>query len=158
MEKLNLPEYTFRTKMEGEKTLIFDRIRKKFVVLTPEEWVRQNFIQYLIHEKKYPENLMAVEKQIKVNGKQRRFDLLIYLRNGQPLLIAEFKAPNVKISQNAFDQVVRYNMSLRVEKVVVSNGFQHFACAIDYVKNNFSYLREIPDFTERCSNDGVGFS
>lgn len=158
MKKLNLPEYAFRTKTEEGKKLIFDRIRKKFVVLTPEEWVRQNFIQYLIHEKKYPENLMAVEKQIKVNGKQRRFDLLIYLRNGQPLLIAEFKAPNVKISQNAFDQVVRYNMSLRVEKVIVSNGLQHFACEIDYIKNNFSYLREIPEFCERCKTDGLGFS
>ena len=122
MEKLNLPEYTFRTKIVEGKKLIFDSIRKKFVALTPEEWVRQNFIQYLIKEKKYPESLMAVEKQILVNGKQRRFDLLIYLRNGQPHLIAEFKAPNVKITQEAFDQVVRYNMALRVERIVVSNG------------------------------------
>lgn len=158
MEKLNLPDYTFRTKTEGDKKQIFDRIRKKFVVLTPEEWVRQNFIQYLIQEKKYPENLMAVEKQIKVNGKQRRFDLLIYSRNGQPLVIAEFKAPGVKISQDAFDQVVRYNMSLRVEKVIVSNGLQHFACEIDYLKNSFKYLPEIPEFCERCKNEGVGFS
>ena len=114
MYKLNLPEYNFRTKTENSKTLIFDSIRKKFVVLTPEEWVRQNFIQYLIQEKNYPQNLMAVEKQIKVNQQQRRFDLLIYQRNGNPHLIAEFKAPNVKITQNAFDQVVRYNMALRV--------------------------------------------
>lgn len=111
MIKLNLPEYTFRTKTENGKLMIFDAIRKKFVVNTPEEWVRQNFIQYLKKEKKYPESLMAVEKQIMVNEKQRRFDLLIYLRNGQPHLIAEFKAPNVKITQDTFDQVVRYNMS-----------------------------------------------
>ncbi|MDX8339265.1 type I restriction enzyme HsdR N-terminal domain-containing protein [Draconibacterium sp. IB214405] len=146
MYKLNLPEYTFRTKTENDKTFIFDSIRKKFVVLTPEEWVRQNFIQYLIHEKSYPQNLMAVEKQIKVNQQQRRFDLLIYQRNGNPHLIAEFKAPNVKITQNAFDQVVRYNMALRVERVVVSNGLQHFACAIDYEKNSYSFLKEIPSF------------
>jgi len=146
MHKLNLPEYAFRIKNEGEKQYIFDSIRKKYIVLTPEEWVRQNFIQYLKIEKKYPENLMAVEKQIKVNGKQRRFDLLIYLRNGQPYLIAEFKAPNVKITQDAFDQVVRYNMALRVERVIVSNGLQHFACQIDYVKNSFIYLPEIPEF------------
>ena len=158
MEKLNLPGYAFRTKIEQGKKLIFDPIRKKFVVLTPEEWVRQNFIQYLIKEKKYPESLMAVEKQIKVNGKQFRFDLLIYLRNGQPLLVAEFKAPKVKISQDAFDQVVRYNMVLRVERVVVSNGLQHFACEVDYVKNSFSYLQEIPEFCERCRVDGQGFS
>ncbi|MCF6333245.1 MAG: type I restriction enzyme HsdR N-terminal domain-containing protein [Draconibacterium sp.] len=158
MQKLNLPEYTFRTKIEEGKQLIFDSIRKKFVVLTPEEWVRQNFIQYLKNEKKYPETLMAVEKQIIVNGKQRRFDLLVYLRNGQAHLIAEFKAPNVKITQDAFDQVVRYNMALRVERVVVSNGLQHFACEIDYVKNSSSYLPEIPVFSERCRIDGQGFS
>ncbi|NQU55381.1 MAG: type I restriction enzyme HsdR N-terminal domain-containing protein [Bacteroidetes bacterium] len=158
MQKLNLPEYTFRTKSAGGKQLIFDSIRKKFVVLTPEEWVRQNFIKYLKLEKKYPETLMAVEKQIMVNQKQRRFDLLIYLRNGQPHLIAEFKAPGVKITQDAFDQVVRYNMSLRVQKVVVSNGLQHFACEIDYVKNSFVYLPEIPEFCEGCREDGKGFS
>lgn len=148
MEKLNLPEYTFRTKTENGKTLIFDPIRKKFVVLTPEEWVRQNFIQYLKTEKKYPENLMAVEKQVMVNGKQRRFDLLIYLKNGQPFLIAEFKAPVVKITQDTFDQVVRYNMALRVERVVVSNGLQHYACEIDYPNNAYSFLQGIPEFKE----------
>lgn len=158
MIKLNLPEYDFRTKMEDEKTFIFDDIRKKFVVLTPEEWVRQNFIRYLKTEKKYPESLMAVEKQIMVNRNQRRFDLLIYLRNGQPHLIAEFKAPNIKITQETFDQVVRYNMSLKVEMVLVSNGLQHFVCEIDYIKNSYSYLPEIPEFCERCKNDGVGFS
>ena len=158
MQKLNLPEYSFRIKTENGKQFIFDTIRKKFIVLTPEEWVRQNFIQYLKKEKKYPENLMAVEKQIMVNGKQRRFDLLIYLRNGQPYLIAEFKAPNVKITQDAFDQVVRYNMALRVERVIVSNGLQHFACEIDYVKNDFIYLPEIPEYCERCRVDGQVFS
>ncbi len=146
MQKLNLPEYSFRLKEERGKQLIFDLIRKKFVVLTPEEWVRQNFIQYLISEKNYPRNLMAVEKQVKVNGKQRRFDLLVYSRNGQPRLIVEFKAPGVKITQDAFDQVVRYNMALRVDKVIVSNGLQHFACAIDYKTNSFSYLKEIPEY------------
>ena len=157
MQKLNLPEFNFRTKTEEGKTWIFDGIRKKFVVLTTEEWVRQNFIQYLKTEKNYPETLMAVEKQIMVNYNQRRFDLLIYSRNGQPYLIAEFKAPGVKISQETFDQVVRYNMALRVERVVVSNGLQHFACEIDYAKNTYSYLPEIPVFCEKCRNDGVGF-
>lgn len=158
MQKLNLPDYVFRIKSEDGKSLIFDSIRKKFVVLTPEEWVRQNFIQYLKSVKKYPESLMAVEKQILVNNNQRRFDLLIYTRNGQPHLIAEFKAPGVKITQETFDQVVRYNMSLRVERVVVSNGMQHFACEIDYVKNSYSYLPDIPEFCERCRFEGQGFS
>ena len=160
MNKLNLPEFAFRTKTENGKKMIFDRIRKKFVVLTPEEWVRQNFIMYLIQVKKYPESLMAVEKQIMVNGNQRRFDLLIYLRNGQPLLIAEFKAPNVKVNQNTFDQVVRYNMALRVERVVVSNGLQHYACEVDYPNNSYNFLYEVPEYCERCRVDreGQGFS
>lgn len=154
MDKLNLPEYQFRSKTENGKPLIFDSIRKKFVSLTPEEWVRQNFIQYLKIEKKYPESLMAVEKQITVNKMLRRFDLLVYLRNGQPHLIAEFKAPSVRITQEAFDQVVRYNMVLRVEQVIVSNGLQHFACQIDYANNSYVYLREIPEFCDRCRTEG----
>ena len=147
MQKLNLPEYIFRIKQENAKQLIFDKIRKKFIVLTPEEWVRQNFIEYLKNEKKYPAALMAVKKQVIVNGKQRRFDLLIYSRKGQPRLIAEFKSPDVKITQETFDQVVRYNMALCVEKVIVSNGLQHFACEIDYKRNSYNYLNEIPVFT-----------
>ena len=146
MEKLNLPEYDLRIRSEEGKQVIFDPIRKKYVVLTPEEWVRQNFIEYLKIEKKYPQNLMSVEKQVMVNGKQRRFDLLIYSRKGQPHLIAEFKAPSVKITQETFDQVVRYNMALHVERVVVSNGMQHFACEIDYEQNSYSFLKEIPEF------------
>lgn len=147
MQKLNLPSYNFRIKTVQDKKMIFDCIRKKFVVLTPEEWVRQNFIQFLIQQKKYPESLMAVEKQIKVNNNPRRFDLVIYRKNGQAQLVAEFKAPGVKITQNAFDQVVRYNMVLRVERVIVSNGLQHFACQIDYAQNSYSFLQEIPEYS-----------
>jgi len=158
MQKLNLPEYKFRIKNQLGKQYIFDTVRKKYVLLTPEEWVRQHFMYYLKSEKKYPESLMAVEKQIMVNQKQRRFDLLVYNRNGQPHLIAEFKAPSVKITQETFDQVVRYNMALRVERIVVSNGIQHFVCEIDYVKNSYAYLKEIPEFCEGCSTDGQGFS
>jgi type I site-specific restriction-modification system R (restriction) subunit len=146
MQELNLPAYEFRIKTEGTKKYIFDLVRKRFVLLTPEEWVRQHFMRYLTEEKNYPESLMAVEKQITLNGKLFRFDLLVYCRNGQPLLIAEFKAPGVKISQDTFDQVVRYNMALKVERVVVSNGLQHFVCEIDYQQNNYKYLREVPDF------------
>lgn len=158
MQKLNLPEYNFRIKTEEGKSWIFDQLRKKFVVLTPEEWVRQNFIEYLKTEKKYPANLMAIEKKVLVNNMPRRFDLLVYSRNGQPFLIAEFKAPNIKITQETFDQVVRYNMALRVDRVVISNGLQHFACEIDYAKNSYSYLPEIPVFCEKCRNDWVGFN
>lgn len=146
MQELNLPAYEFRIKTERTKKYIFDTVRKRFVLLTPEEWVRQHFIRYLIEEKNYPESLMAVEKQITLNGKLFRFDLLVFRRNGQPLLIAEFKAPGVKISQDTFDQVVRYNMKLKVERVVVSNGLQHFVCEIDYQQNSYKYLREVPEF------------
>ncbi|HKI87728.1 MAG TPA: type I restriction enzyme HsdR N-terminal domain-containing protein [Draconibacterium sp.] len=158
MHKLNLPAYHFKLKNESGKQMIFDSIRKKYVVLTPEEWVRQHFIQYLIQEKKYPKTLMAVEKKIVLNGQPRRFDLLVYQRNGQPLLIAEFKAPQVKITQEAFDQVVRYNMVLRVQHVVVSNGMQHYACEMNNIENTYAYLKEIPEFCDRCRRDGQGFS
>lgn len=148
MQQLNLPEYAFRIKTEDGKTMIFDAIRRKFVALTPEEWVRQHFIEYLKTEKNYPASLMAVEKQITINQMQRRFDLLVYSRTHQPCLIAEFKAPDVKITQEVFDQVVRYNMVLKVAGIIVSNGLQHFACKIDYAGNRFSYLREIPGYEE----------
>lgn len=146
MQQLNLPEYAFRIKTEDGKTMIFDAIRRKFVALTPEEWVRQHFIEYLKNEKNYPASLMAVEKQVTINQMQRRFDLLVYSRSHQPCLIAEFKAPDVKITQEVFDQVVRYNMALKVAGIIVSNGLQHFACKMDYANNKYSYLREIPGY------------
>lgn len=146
MQQLNLPDYDFRIIAKKGKNYILDRIRRRYVLLTPEEWVRQNFIEYLIKEKNYPESLMAVEKQISMNGKLFRFDLLVYQRTGQPFLVAEFKAPVVKITQEAFDQVVRYNMTLKVERVVVSNGLQHFACEIDYENNDYRFLKEVPHF------------
>jgi hypothetical protein len=146
MQKLNLPPCEFRMRYREKKPYIFDPVRRRFVLLTPEEWVRQHFIRYLIDEKKYPESLMAVEKQISLNGKLFRFDLLVYRRNGQPLLIAEFKAPDVKISQDTFDQVVRYNMALKVERVVVSNGLQHYVCMVDYQANSYRFLNEVPEY------------
>jgi hypothetical protein len=146
MQKLNLPPFDFRIKNEGEKQYLFDAIRKKYILLTPEEWVRQNFIRFLIQHKNYPQSLMAVEKQISQNYKLFRFDLVVYHRSGQPLLIAEFKAPGVKITQHAFDQVVRYNMALKVKLIVISNGLQHFVCAIDYENGTYNYLKEIPEF------------
>ncbi len=152
MQKLNLPEYVFKLKNEAGKQWIFDAIRKKYIVLTPEEWVRQHFIQYLIQEKKYPATLMAVEKKIMINGQPLRFDLVVYQRNGQPLLVAEFKAPQVKITQEAFNQVVRYNMELKVQHVVVSNGMQHYVCEINNKEKSYAYLREIPEFHSESRN------
>ena len=147
MQKLNLPTYSFKIQNIKGKEQIFDSIRKKFVVLTPEEWVRQNFIHFLINEKKYPASLMAVEKKLLINKQPQRFDLLIYNRKGHPNVIVEFKAPAVKITQETFDQAVRYNMALKVKIIMVSNGLQHFACEIDYPNNSYLYLKEIPGFS-----------
>jgi len=147
MQKLNLPEYSFKIRTVGGKTSIFDSLRKKYVRLTPEEWVRQNFVQFLIAEKKYSPSLIAVEAGVKVNNNPQRADLVIFDRSGNPLLVAEFKAPEVKISQQTFDQIVRYNMQLKVPFLIVSNGMQHYCCRINYAENSYAFLPEIPDFT-----------
>lgn len=146
LTRLNLPAYPLRLKNDGSGQLVYDPVRKKYIALTPEEWVRQNFLHFMIEEKGYPKSLMAVEKKVIINGLAQRFDLLVYNRKGQPALIAEFKAPDVKISQQVFDQVVRYNMVLKVGIVIVSNGMEHYACRIDYTANSYAYLKEIPEF------------
>ncbi len=147
MQKLNLPEYSFRFKTTDGKDYIFDSLRKKFVRLTPEEWVRQNFVQFLVTEKKYSLGLITVEALVKVNNNPQRADLVVFDRSGLPALAAEFKAPGVKISQQTFDQIVRYNMQLKVKFLIVSNGMDHFCCSIDYTENTYAYLPEIPDFS-----------
>jgi type I site-specific restriction-modification system R (restriction) subunit len=121
-------------------------IRKKYVSLTPEEWVRQNFIQFLISEKNYPSSLMAVETLVMVNNNPQRTDLMIYDRTGGPLVIAEFKSPEVKITQQTFDQIVRYNMPLRVKILMVSNGISHYCCSINYTENQTTFFQDIPDY------------
>ncbi len=148
LKKLNLPECIFRLKKEDGRFFIFDTIRKKYVVLNAEEWVRQHFICFLIREKKYPEARMAVEKKVIINSRPQRFDLLVYDRRGIPHTMAEFKAPEVKITQQAFDQIVRYNRVLKVKYIIVSNGMQHFACRMDYEKNDYTFLTEVPVFSD----------
>jgi len=146
MQKLNLPEYSFRIKTTEGKSFIFDSLRKKFVRLTPEEWVRQNFVQFLVTEKKFSSSLIAVEAGVKVNNNPQRADMVVFNRLGNPALVAEFKAPEVKISQQTFDQIVRYNMQLKVKFLIVSNGLEHYCCQINYADNTYAYLPEIPDF------------
>ncbi|HEY3370028.1 MAG TPA: type I restriction enzyme HsdR N-terminal domain-containing protein [Prolixibacteraceae bacterium] len=148
MQKLNLPEYSFRIKTTAGKSFLFDALRKRYVRLTPEEWVRQNFVQFLIVEKKYSVSLIVVEAGVKVNNNPQRADLVVFDRSGIPVLVAEFKAPEVKISQQAFDQIVRYNMQLKVKYLIVSNGLDHFCCQINYEDNSYVYLAEIPGFAE----------
>jgi hypothetical protein len=146
MQELNLPTYKFRLKEENDLVYVFDTIRKKFVVLTPEEWVRQNFIQFLVSEKKYPASLVSVEVGLKYNQLQKRADVLIYNKSGQPYLMIECKAPEVKISQETFHQIAAYNMSFKVSYLVVTNGMDHFCCKMDYENNSYQFLQMVPDF------------
>lgn len=146
MKTLNLPSYQFKLKQQGLRTQIFDSIRKKYVVLTPEEWVRQNFLQFLIQDKKYPASLIAVEAGLKYNQLQKRMDVLVYNKQGTPHLMVECKAPEVKINQDVFDQIARYNMVFKVKYLVVTNGMHHFCCLMDYPNNAYQYLEQIPVF------------
>ncbi len=146
MQALNLPPYQFKLKQQGIRNQIFDAVRKKYVVLTPEEWVRQNFIQYLIQDKNFPASLIAVEAGLKYNQLQKRMDVLVYDKQGNPHLMVECKAPEVKITQDVFDQIARYNMVFKVKYLVVTNGINHFCCQMDYATNKYSYLEGIPTF------------
>jgi len=146
--QLNLPTYPFRIEQQDGKNLIFDEIRKKLVALTPEEWVRQHFIQYLVGEKQFPASLMAVETGLKINQNQFRADLLVYDRKGQPLFLVEFKAPTVKITQHTFDQITRYNMTFQVPYLIVSNGLNHYCCLVNPAKKSYVFLKEIPEFSQ----------
>lgn len=149
MQKLNLPEYEFNfRKSKDEKTEIFDKIRRKYVALTAEEWVRQNFIQYLKFERNVPETLISVEKEIILNRTKRRPDIVVFTKNGTPKIIVECKAPEINISQDVFDQITRYNITLQVDYLIVTNGMTHFCCKINYQKRSFEFLKEIPDFSE----------
>ena len=148
MQHLNLPSYDFRIRGDERQREIFDEIRKKFVALTPEEWVRQNFLKYLIAEKGTPLSLITVEKSLKLHGMLKRTDIVVYDRNGKALLLIECKAPSVKIDQKVFDQAAMYNIKFRVNYLVVTNGLEHFGCKIDFLKKNYHFLEHIPDFIE----------
>jgi hypothetical protein len=146
MQQLNLPKYNFRLKEENKIIYIFDQFRKKYLVLTPEEWVRQNFIRFLVDEKKYPPSLISIEVGLKYNTLQKRADVLIYNTHGQPYLMIECKAPGIRISQETFHQIAVYNMAFKVNYLVVTNGLEHFCCRMDYTNNTYQFLKEVPDF------------
>lgn len=148
MQKLNLPDYKFNfRKTKEDKVEIFDKTRNKYVALTPEEWVRQNFIQFLINEKKTPNTLISVEKEIILNKTKRRPDIVVSTNNGTPKIIVECKAPEIKITQEVFDQIARYNITLQVDYLIVTNGISHFCCKINYEKQTYEFLANIPDFS-----------
>lgn len=146
MQQLHFPVYSFRFKSSENKISIFDEIRKKFVILTPEEWVRQHVIQFLIHEKKYPRSHINVEKELVLNQTKKRYDIVIYNKDGSIFLIVECKAPQIEISQNTFDQIARYNLSLKATYLMVTNGLHHYYCQLDYENEKYQFLEEIPNY------------
>ena len=146
MPQLNLPKVALKTKSVEGTIQVFDVIRKKYFVLTPEEWVRQHFIHYLNNEKNYPMGLMGVEKMVKYNALKTRADIMLYTTEGKAKMIVECKAPNVKITQDTFNQIAKYNFKLKVPFLVVTNGMQHFCCRMDYENNSISFLEEVPTF------------
>ncbi|EAR01476.1 type I restriction enzyme HsdR N-terminal domain-containing protein [Maribacter sp. HTCC2170] len=147
MQDLNFPAYDFRLKNSENKVWIFDEIRKKFVVLQPEEWVRQHAIKFLIHEKKYPKSHINVEKQLKVNKVVKRYDIVVFDVDGGIRVLVECKAPNIKINQKTFDQIAQYNMRLGAEYLMVTNGLDHYFCKMDYSEEKYHFLEQVPDFS-----------
>ena len=143
---LNLPDYDFRMRKSTNKIEIFDEFRKKFVILTPEEWVRQNLLKYLHIEKNVPKSLIAIEKGLTVNRLKKRTDILVYNSKGITRMIVECKAPEIKINQNTFEQIARYNMTLKVDYLLVSNGLNHYCCKIDFANQGFQFIDNIPEF------------
>jgi len=146
MEQLNFPTYSFRFKNSENKVSIFDSIRKKFILLTPEEWVRQHVVEFLLVEKKYPKSLINVEKIVKVNGMNKRYDAVVFNPDGSIFLLIECKAPSVKITQTTFDQIARYNLTANSNFLMVTNGLAHFFCQIDTTNETYIFLEDIPSY------------
>lgn len=140
---------------EDAELKIFDTIREKYVMLTPEELVRQNFIGWLMNYKGYPKSHIANEVGITLNGTKKRCDTVIYGRDASPLILIEYKAPDVEITQQTFDQIVRYNRVLKAKYLIVSNGCRHYCCVMDYNTNSFNYIRLIPDYNEAVGMPSV---
>lgn len=145
---LNLPPYQAKIKVAGGKSKIFDILRRRFVALTPEEWVRQNFINFLINHKGYSSTLMNNEVMLTLNNMTRRCDSVLYDHKMSPRMIMEYKAPHIEITQKVFDQICRYNMVLHVEYLIVSNGLDHYCCKMDYDTQTYVFLEDIPSYEE----------
>lgn len=146
MQQLNFNSYDFRFRNTEGRISIFDEIRKKFIILTPEEWVRQNVVQYLLQEKKYPKSYINVEKVIKINGLVKRYDVVVFQPNGKLFLLVECKSTDIVINQTTFDQIARYNMVLESEYLMVTNGLNHYFCQMDYKNEKYNFLKELPAF------------
>ena len=146
MFSLNLPPFQPKIELREGKRFIFDILRRQYVALTPEEWVRQHFIHYLVEHKGYPQALMGNEVMLRLNGMNKRCDTVLYDRNLSAKMILEYKAPHVPVTQQVFDQIGRYNLVLRVDYLVVSNGLTHYCCKMDYERRSYTFLQGIPDY------------
>ena len=146
MFQLNLPSYPVQLTAKGERQLIFDFLRRKYVALTPEEWVRQHFVHFLVSQKGYPKTLLANEVELKVGEKRLRCDTLLYNQEARPRMIVEYKAPTITLQQKTFDQISVYNLLLKVDYLVVSNGLSHYVCRMDYANHSYTFLEDIPEY------------
>lgn len=148
MLSLNLPPYATKVAVRDGKNTIWDIIRRKYVALTPEEWVRQHFVHFLIEHKGYPASLLANEVALTLNGTSRRCDTVLYDRTLSPRMIIEYKAPHIPITQKVFDQICRYNLVFRVDYLIVSNGLSHYCCRMDYAHQSYQFLTDVPEYGE----------
>lgn len=153
MQPLNLPKTDLRIAKQGQKLAVYDILRRKYVALTPEEWVRQHFVHYLISYKGFPAALMGTEVPLRLGSVQKRCDCVCYDRHMRPLVIVELKAPTVPLSQKVMDQICRYNMALHVPYLILSNGLQHVCAHIDYEKGEYRYLNDIPLWEKVCGEN-----
>lgn len=156
VKELNLPAYSYKLK-QGDSGLrqIYDCIRRRYVALTPEEWVRQHFLNFMINNLEYPAALLGVEVMFSMNSLNRRVDIMAYNRLGNPLLAVECKAPGIKITPAVFDQLAEYNMKFRLSYLVVTNGITHFACRINWEDGSYGFLEGVPGYKTITNNDNV---
>lgn len=145
---LNLPPFSAKLTRENDTIFIYDDLRKKKLVLTPEEWVRQHWVHYLHLTKKFPKSLMKIEGGLQLNELQKRSDLLIYNNQGKKIVLAEFKAPHIKITQATFEQIANYNTVHQIPLLLVSNGLDHYYCQIDFETKSYTFLKELPDYDQ----------
>jgi hypothetical protein len=144
MQQLNLPTFEYKIREINGKAAIFDILRKKYIILTPEEWVRQHFLHFLITHYKYPKSLIRIESGLKYNQMQKRSDIVVYNPNGELFLLIECKSADLQISQKNFEQVAAYNVSLKAKYIALTNGLQHFVCSVDHENKKYEFIKDLP--------------
>ena len=155
MHPLNFPEFSFRFKNSENKISVFDVVRKKYVILQPEEWVRQHCVKYLNTVKNYPLSLINIEKELRLNQLKKRYDIVVFNSDGSIQLIVECKSYNTKISQATFDQIAQYNMVLRANYLMVTNGLDHYFCKMDFERKCYIFLEELPAYSHKNSTNSI---